>query len=76
MSKTKNTADMSQADRVLSVLSRKSRNTLTSAQAQRDLGIKNLRARISDLRSRGFNISTDARKNRDGSVETVYSMVR
>lgn len=66
---------MSQKERVRSVLTRKSRNTITPAQAERDLGIKNLRARISELRNvDGLNIRTDVRVNRDGSIETVYSL--
>lgn len=74
-SKSKNTKSMSQKERVRAVLTRKTRNTLTAAQAARDLGVMNLRARISELRnSDGMNIRTEARKNRDGSVETVYTL--
>jgi hypothetical protein len=65
---------MTQRERVLSVLNRKTRNTITARQAQEQFGIKNLRARISELRSEGLQIETDVRVNRDGSVETVYSL--
>jgi uncharacterized coiled-coil DUF342 family protein len=75
MNKTNNKTK-SQSDRVLSVLTRKTRNTLTASQAQRDLGIKNLRARIFDLRNDGYEISTEARKTRNGSVEFYYTMTQ
>lgn len=72
---TKSTKSMSQKERVRSVLTRKTRNTITPSQAERDFGIKNLRARISELRNvDGLSIRTDFRTNRDGSVETVYSL--
>lgn len=78
MNKAKNSSktvkSVSQKERVRSVLTRKTRNTITAAQAK-ELGISNLRARISELRNNdGMMIRTDVRKNRDGSLETVYSL--
>ena len=65
---------VSQRDRVLAILSRKTRNTITQTQAN-ELGIKNLRARISELRNDdGLMINTDFLVNRDGSTEAVYSL--
>jgi hypothetical protein len=66
--------DMTQKERVLHVLSRKTRNQLTARQAQRDLGIANARAVVSSLRKEGFKIRTEAKKNRNGSVEIYYTL--
>jgi hypothetical protein len=66
--------DMTQKERVLHVLSRKNRNQLTARQAQRDLGIANARAVVSSLRKEGFKIRTEAKKNRNGSVEIYYTL--
>jgi hypothetical protein len=72
--KTNTAKTMTQKERVRSLLTRKTRNTITPSQAEREFGIKNLRARISELRDDGLNIQTDFRTNRDGSVEAVYSL--
>jgi hypothetical protein len=66
--------DMTQKERVLHVLSRKNRNQLTARQAQRDLGIANVRAVVSSLRKEGVKIRTEAKKNRNGSVEIYYAL--
>ena len=66
--------DMTQKERVLHVLSRKNRNQLTARQAQHDLGIANARAVVSSLRKEGFKIRTEAKKNRNGSVEIYYAL--
>jgi hypothetical protein len=70
----KRLTDMTQKERVLHVLSRKNRNQLTARQAQRDLGIANARAVVSSLRKEGFEIRTEAKKNRNGSVEIYYAL--
>jgi hypothetical protein len=70
----KRLTDMTQKERVLHVLSRKNRNQLTARQAQRDLGIANARAVVSSLRKEGFKIRTEAKKNRNGSVEIYYAL--
>ena len=67
-------SDMTQKERVLHVLSRKNRNRLTARQAQRDLDITNVRAVVSSLRKEGYNIRTEAKKNRNGSVELYYTL--
>jgi hypothetical protein len=67
-------SDMTQKERVLKVLSRKNRNTLTVRQAKTELGIANVRAVVSSLRKEGHDIQTEAKTNRDGSVELYYAL--
>lgn len=62
-----------QTERIMQVFSRKTRNTLTARQAEQ-LGIRNLRARIYDLRSQGIPVETEFRSRPDGLVEAVYSI--
>jgi len=52
--KTNTAKTMTQKERVRSLLTRKTRNTITPSQAEREFGIKNLRARISELRDDGL----------------------
>lgn len=58
---------MTQNTKLISYLSRKpGKNMISSAQARSMFKIKNLRARINDLRSMGHNIQTVPMSTRPG----------
>ena len=65
---------LTQNERIVNFLSRKGA-TLTAAQAESRFGVANLRARISELRDRGFDIRTDFKFARgSNSPVAVYTM--
>lgn len=67
---------MTQREAIWNVLNRKTNNKVTYDLA-RKMDIRNLRARISDLRKEGFDIETDFRVNRKTrELEVVYSLNR
>ena len=67
---------MTQREAIWNILNRKTNNKVTYDLA-RKMGIRNLRARISDLRKEGFDIETDFRENRKTrELEVVYSLNR
>lgn len=72
--KTIKLQEMTQRDRVLYILARKRQNTLTVRQAKSEYNIGNVRAVVSSLRQEGYNIQTNAKTNRDGTVELFYAM--
>ena len=49
-------------------------NTFTVKQAQRRFGIKNVSARIDELRQEGHVIYTNTKKRADGTSFNVYRM--
>lgn len=61
---------MNQNERLARYLS--SGNTITSAQARKRFGIRNLRARVNDLRTEGFCIYT----NRNNMGTATYRLGR
>lgn len=77
----------SQNEKLIRVLTSKHNATITEKQARTRLGIKNLSARVCDLRDCGFNIETipaEGRKVRKytlgnpvmyGSMFDLYSLV-
>jgi hypothetical protein len=67
---------MTQLEAIWNILNRKTNNKVTYDLA-RKMGIRNLRARISDLRKDGFDIETDFRENRKTrELEVFYSLNR
>lgn len=61
--------------RLLSFLSKKDGyNTFSAAQAQARFGIKNVSARISELRQEGYAIYTNMKQRADGSKVAVYRL--
>ena len=64
-----------QSDKILSYL--EAGRTLTSKQARARFGIQNLRARIAELRSEGYNIVNESVTYRDTGYNGVkYSLRR
>ena len=62
-------------EKILSYLSKDSGyNTLTPAQARAKFGIKNVGARIEELRSEGHCIYTNKRVLDDGRTVTIYRL--
>lgn len=49
-------------------------NTFSTAQARARFGIKNVSARISELRKQGYAIYTNIRNRADGSKVAVYRL--
>lgn len=49
-------------------------NTFTAAQARRLFGIKNVAARIAELRQEGYCIYTNQRTAKDGRKVNVYRL--
>lgn len=66
--------EMTQKEQVLHILARKRQNTLTVRQAKKEHNIANVRAVVSSLRQEGYNIQTECKTNRDGTVELFYTM--
>ena len=61
--------------RLLNFLSKKDGyNTFSTAQAQARFGIKNVAARISELRQEGYAIYTNMKTRGDGSKVAVYRL--
>lgn len=60
--------------RLLTFLTKKTGNKFTTAQAKARFGIKNVSARISELRKEGHSIYTDIKTRRDGSKYAVYQL--
>lgn len=66
---------MSAKQRLLSFLSKKDGyNTFSTAQAQARFGIKNVSARISELRQEGYAIYTNTKQRADGTKVSVYRL--
>lgn len=61
-------------NQVESVLGGLRKGSLSASQAQSRYGVKNLRARISDLRERGWQIETNFRV-RSGKALAVYTLL-
>ncbi len=63
-------------DKILAYLSKsKGSNTLTVAQARSRFGIKNVAARIEELRSEGYPIFTSTKRTKEGRKVFFYEMV-
>jgi len=62
--------------RILNYFNRDADRTLTVAQAQSFFRIKNVRARISELRAQGHDIRTTMKSGRDGVERAVYTLVK
>lgn len=61
--------------KMLAVLTKKDGyNTFTTAQARARFGIKNVAARISELREEGYAIYSNTKKLADGRTITVYRL--
>ena len=61
--------------RLLNFLTKKDGyNTFSTAQAQARFGIKNVSARISELRQEGYAIYTNLKTRSDGSKVAVYRL--
>jgi hypothetical protein len=61
--------------RLLNFLAKKDGyNTFSIAQAQSRFGIKNVSARISELRQEGYAIYTNMKQRSDGSKVAVYRL--
>jgi len=61
--------------RILEYFNRDTNRTLSTAQAQTFFKIKNVSARISELRADGHDIRTTMKQGRDGVERAVYSLV-
>jgi len=61
--------------RILDYFNRDAGRTLSTAQAQNFFKIKNVSARISELRADGYDIRTTMKEGRDGVERAVYSLV-
>ena len=62
--------------RILNYFNRDADRTLTVAQAQNFFRIKNVSARISELRAQGHDIRTTMKSGRDGVERAVYTLVK
>lgn len=62
---------MTQNERIMKVLS--AGRTLTVSEAASRYKIKNLRARVAELRADGNRISTTMKRRRNGTTVAVYS---
>lgn len=66
---------MTAKQRLLSFLSKKDGyNTLSVAQARARFGIKNVAARIAELRNEGYAIYTNMKSRADGSKVAIYRL--
>ena len=62
-------------EKILAALTKKTGyNTFTVAQAQRRFGIKNVAARIHELRNEGYSIYSNPRTTADGSKVVEYRL--
>jgi hypothetical protein len=66
---------MTAKQRLLSFLSKKDGyNTFSVAQARARFGIKNVAARIAELRNEGYAIYTNMKSRADGSKVAIYRL--
>jgi hypothetical protein len=66
---------MTAKQRLLSFLSKKDGyNTFSVAQARARFGIKNVAARIAELRNEGYAIYTNMKARADGSKVAIYRL--
>jgi len=66
---------MSAKEKMLAVLSKTTGyNTFTAAQARSRFGIRNVAARINELREEGYAIYTNTRKLADGRTISFYRL--
>ena len=66
---------LSAKQRFLNFLMKKSGyNTFSTAQARARFGVKNISARIAELRQEGYPIYTNTRNRADGSKVSVYRL--
>jgi hypothetical protein len=61
--------------RILTYFNQDTSRTLSTAQAQKYFKIKNVSARISELRADGYDIRTTMKPGRDGVERAVYNLV-
>lgn len=61
--------------RILEYFNRDEGRTLSTAQAQSFFKIKNVSARIAELRADGYDIRTTMKEGRDGVERAVYNLV-
>jgi hypothetical protein len=64
----------SSKDKILDFFFNPERNTLTVRQARARFGVKNISARIHDLRKEGFPIYTNSKELADGRKITFYRL--
>jgi hypothetical protein len=65
---------MTQNEKIMNALQKGTK--LSAALAKSRYGVRNLRARISELRNeRNLNIETDFKVKRDGTVSAIYRLV-
>lgn len=62
-----------QNDKIIRLLYKAGR-TLTSREARSRYRIGNLRARVCELRQEGFNIVSNMKMTKDGTVRAFYSL--
>jgi hypothetical protein len=63
-------------DKIVDYFFNNTYNTLTVAQAQARFGVKNIRARVHELRNEGFAIYTNKKTLSDGRQITFYRLGR
>jgi hypothetical protein len=65
---------MNATQKILTALKSETSNTFTTKQARSRFGIKNVAARIFDLRQEGHCIYTNTKKLSDGTKTTEYRL--
>ena len=65
---------MNASKKILAALKSETNNTFTTKQARSRFGIKNVAARIHDLRQEGYCIYSNPKKMSDGKKTIVYRL--